>query len=222
MKAPSCPGMDETSRLIRAYFKKDTFPLHCRRTLDQFTYHMLEDTERRDNTQVMFKWTKQDQAKREKADRQLHNVQPPSTHPNRDKGSYPLLMIDQLWMWILEDDQTVIMSLPNTWESSESYNFVQYLIREKLQGNNDRPLIEGAMDLANAIIQCSVDFLHRPGPLDVRLYDCFQSSITLIVSCGSAWIFPSLPNVHSNTHTGREASYTVQQVQVACQEPEQE
>ncbi|KAK4039188.1 hypothetical protein C8A01DRAFT_36875 [Parachaetomium inaequale] len=180
MKEPSCPGTDETSRLIRAYFENDIFPLHCRRTLDQFTYHMLEDTERRDNTQVMFKWTKRDQANKERAAHHQNNVQPSSIRRNYDKGSYPLLMIDQLWMWILEDDQTVIMSLPNTWESSENYNLVRYLIREKLKDNNDRPLIEGPMDLANAIIQCSVDFLHRPGPLGVRLYDCFQSSITLI------------------------------------------
>ncbi|KAK4248638.1 hypothetical protein C7999DRAFT_30872 [Corynascus novoguineensis] len=180
MREPFCPGTDETSRLIRAYFDNDRFPLHCRRTLDQFTYHMLEDTERRDNTQVMFKWTKRDQANKERASHHQHNLQPSSTPRRHDKGSYPLLMIDQLWIWILEDDQTVIMSVPNTWESGEDYNLVRYLIREKLKDNNDRPLIEGPVDLANFIIRCSVDFLHRPGPLGVRLYDCFQSSITLI------------------------------------------
>ncbi|KAH7303392.1 hypothetical protein B0I35DRAFT_517349 [Stachybotrys elegans] len=179
MREPLYSRTDETL-LIPAYFDKDKFPLHCRRTLDQFTYHMLEDTERRDNTQVMFKWTRRDQANKERASNRQYNLQASSTPRSHDKRSYPLLMIDQLWIWILEDDQTVIMSVPNTWESGEDYNLVRYMIREKLKDNNDRPLIEGPIDLANFIIQCSVDFLHRPGPLGVRLYECFQSSITLI------------------------------------------
>jgi hypothetical protein len=50
------------------------------------------------------------------------------------------------------------------------------MIRHKLRNNDDRPLIEGSMDLANFIIQCSVDFLNRPGPRGVRLLEFFQSS----------------------------------------------
>jgi hypothetical protein len=58
MRNPLYAGEDETSRLIHAYFNNDKFPLHCRRTLDQFTYHMLSNTESRDRSQVMFRWTK--------------------------------------------------------------------------------------------------------------------------------------------------------------------
>jgi hypothetical protein len=173
MKDHACPGPDETAQLIHAYFNGDVdqkFALHCRRTLDQFTYHMLDDTERRDNTQVMFKWTKKDQAKK--------NGSKPSS---KQRKTYPVLMVDQLWLWILEDDQTVITSLPNTWESAKEYNLVQHLRRNHLRNNDKRPVIEGAMDLANSIIRCSVDFLRRKGPLGVSLYECFQSSITMIV-----------------------------------------
>lgn len=161
---------DETHFLIRAYLNHAKLPLHCRRTLDQFTYHMLDNTERRDNTQVMFKSTKKNTRAR-----------PDRTGRCPDKGGLPVLMIDQLWLWILEDEKTVITSLPNTWESAEDYNLVRHLMKHELRGNDDRPLIKGSLDLANTIIRCSVDFLHRQGPLDVTLYDCFQSSITLIV-----------------------------------------
>lgn len=171
MAKPDQAGSSETARLISAYFDNKDFPLHCRRTLDQFTYHMLEDTERRDNTQVMFKWTKKDQTKKRKG----------SKPTSRHRRSYPLLMVDQLWLWILEDEQTVITSLPNTWESAEEYNLVQHLTRHELRDNDERPLIEGSMDLANSIIRCSVDFLHRKGPYGVTLYESFQSSITIIV-----------------------------------------
>lgn len=91
-------------------------------------------------------------------------------------------MVDQLWLWVLEDDKTVITSLPNTWCPDEKYNLARYLAEEKLEGNDERPLIKDTLDLANTIIRYSVDFLNRPGPGEVTLYECFQSSITLIVS----------------------------------------
>lgn len=166
-----CAGEDDTSFLIWTYFR-DKAPLHCRRTLDQFTYHMLEDTERRDNTQVISRWTKREGDKRFRANKgERHR-----------KGSLPVLMIDQLWLWILEDEQTVITSLPDTWDSTQDYNLVRHIMQNELRENDDRPLIKGCTDLANSIIRRSVDFLHRPGPHKVTLYECFQSSITLVVS----------------------------------------
>ncbi|KAJ8116406.1 hypothetical protein ONZ43_g4450 [Nemania bipapillata] len=178
MKSSSCQDTDETPSLIRAYFRDDKFPLHCRRTLDQFTYHMLDDTENRDNTQVIFKWFVKQHSK--KITIQEQSPQQPSGGPI-DDNSYPLLMIDQLWLWIVDDDeQTVITSLPNTWEPTEEYNLVRYLMEHKLMANNDRPVIEGPLDLVNSIVRCSIDFLHRKGPHDATLYECFQSSITII------------------------------------------
>jgi hypothetical protein len=141
---------------------------------------MLDDTERRDNTQVMSRWTKKDRAKKSRAS-QAH-IPSASRQRPEGKGDLPVLMIDQLWLWILEDEQTVITSLPDTWNSAEDYNLVRQIMLNELQGNDDRPLIKGCTDLANSIIRRSVDFLSRPGPLGVTLNECFQSSITLVVS----------------------------------------
>ncbi|KAI1826109.1 hypothetical protein F4861DRAFT_134569 [Xylaria intraflava] len=198
MKEPFQRDDDETSRLIRAYFNQEEFPLHCRRTLDQFTYNMLKDTEERDNTQVVFKWVKREKARKDRSTKdkprknmprmdrfrrdrsnQRRNLQPSSSQCS-DEGSYPLLMVDQLWLWVLEDEETVITSIPNTWDSAEKYNLIRYLMRHELKKNGSRPLIESSMDLTNLIIRCSVDFLHRPGPLGFTMYGCFQSSITVI------------------------------------------
>ncbi|KAK4158244.1 hypothetical protein C8A00DRAFT_10967, partial [Chaetomidium leptoderma] len=192
MKNHSHRGPDDTLNLIHHYFDREKLPLHCRRTLDQFTYHMLDDTEARDNSQVMFKWAKKAWAKKEREQREQREQQdlPPSSSRRPDKGSFPVLMIDQLWLWILEDEQIVITSLPNTWEPAEDYNLARYLIRHELRENDDRPLIKDAMDLANSVIRCSIDFLHRPGPMEVTLYDCFQSSITLIVSVKASRFVP--------------------------------
>src|SRR5450432_3225776 len=53
------PTVDE--RLIRAYLRsnsdKKTAPLHVRRTLDQFFYSALDDTDFRDQDQVVYRFT---------------------------------------------------------------------------------------------------------------------------------------------------------------------
>ncbi|KAI0536185.1 hypothetical protein GGR58DRAFT_528552 [Xylaria digitata] len=159
--------------LIQAYYKEDEFPLHCRRTLDQFTYYMLHDTALRGTSQVMFKWQKE---KEEQEEKLIHRREPSGTL------TYPLLMIDQLWLWILEDKQTVITSFPNTWESSNGYNLIRHLSKDKLKSNNHRQLINGSMDLANLIIQGSIDFLHRKGPCDATMYKSFRSKIISIAA----------------------------------------
>jgi len=167
---------DETSLLIRAYFRQDPLKLHCRRTLDQFTYHMLHNTEKRDNSQVIWRWARTVHRRLAKEGRD-----PPPNHPS-DPDGYPLLMIDQLWLWVLEDDDTVITCFPNTWDSNPVYNLSEYLLKRVLTKNDNRPLIESAMDLANLIIKCGVDFITRKGPQDISLQESFQSSINDIVS----------------------------------------
>jgi hypothetical protein len=138
---------------------------------------MLKNTERRDKTQVMFKQHRREISKDDE----------------EAKENSPVIMVDQLWLWVLEDERTVITSLPNTWIAAENYNLVEHLLRKELKGHPsdrslDRPLIgaENAMDLANAIIRGSVSFLERVGPGNTKLEESFQSSITMIVSCGSS------------------------------------
>ncbi|KAJ3567999.1 hypothetical protein NPX13_g6570 [Xylaria arbuscula] len=174
MNNPSLPGEEETSAIIRAYFNHDKLPLHCRRTLDQFTYTMLDNTDRRDRTQVMSRWAKRNNMANGRQSSQYSTPQ-----PSDDKND-PLLMVDQLWLWVLEDEQTVITSLPNTWDATENFNLVRYLTKHDLKKGNYRPVIQGPLDLANLIIRRSVDLLHLPGPDGVTIHECFQSSITLI------------------------------------------
>lgn len=88
---PNLLSDDETMLLIAGYFADQEFPLHCRRTLDQFTYHMLKDTNKRDNTQVMFKWVeKQNQPRRRRQGRKIQDPQ------SRAKDDYPILMVDRM------------------------------------------------------------------------------------------------------------------------------
>ncbi|KAI1101144.1 hypothetical protein F4804DRAFT_347926 [Jackrogersella minutella] len=158
-------SVDQTTLLIQAYSKRKGSPLHCRRTLDQFTYYMLGDTEERDNNQVIYKWGKE---KGKLLGGQ--NLRGNSSY------HYPLLMVDQLWLWIL-DDGTVITSFPSTWDPSKEYNLTRHILRIIAKANDHEPLIESAMDLANLVIRCSVDFMEREGPMRISLQEGFRSSI---------------------------------------------
>lgn len=58
-------------------------PLHLRRTLDQFQYYMNQSTEDRDTDQVITRYFQR-------------------RHP---KIPLPIMMVDQMWMWILNSSK---------------------------------------------------------------------------------------------------------------------
>ena len=68
--------------LVREYLPKSP-PLHIRRTLDQYYYYMLSDTGQRDADQVVTRWA-----------RDYLNV-----------SDHNILMVDQLWLWVIAGDQ---------------------------------------------------------------------------------------------------------------------
>ncbi|KAF1992710.1 hypothetical protein P154DRAFT_452242 [Amniculicola lignicola CBS 123094] len=143
--------------LIEGYIPKSAKkPLHCRRTLDQYSYYMLETTDRRDEDQVVFRWAK-------------------------ERSQAPILMVDQLWLWVLPDVGTVITSLPNTHRPSESFDIRKLLSAEILR-NKERDAIQSPDDLVGIVLSLCLNIMTRVGPSGVKLHQCFQSSINTIVS----------------------------------------
>ncbi|KAL8396769.1 hypothetical protein RB594_003739 [Gaeumannomyces avenae] len=146
--------MDE--KLLRENLYKDP-PQHLRRTLDQYHFPTIEDTSVRDMDQVVF---------RETWDR---------------SGSYGrstrVVMVDQLWLWIL-DDNTIITSFPRRWgRNKPDPSGVHKCLRDRLANNST---INSIYHLALMIIdQCSNVFFDRTKPLDQRpeVIDIFNSAI---------------------------------------------
>lgn len=64
-------------------------PLHMRRTLEQFYYWTAEDTARRDREQIVCRTTRH------------QNGEDPDP-----EATSRLVMVDQLWLWILDDSKT--------------------------------------------------------------------------------------------------------------------
>ena len=93
-------------------------PIHCRRTLDQYGYPSLRNTKARDWDQILWKRTQDHKViMPHQSDASLgrsHSVgddfqQYVSATPDLHKPK--VLMVDQLWLWIL-DNETVVTFFP--------------------------------------------------------------------------------------------------------------
>ncbi|KAK4445379.1 hypothetical protein QBC34DRAFT_164894 [Podospora aff. communis PSN243] len=160
----------EVSDLINGYLypPKDLRPLHCRRTLDQYSYHMLDTTARRDKDQAIYRWAK----------RQEGSVGTTLEGGLDIEKSLPIIMVDQLWLWVLPDG-TVITSFPNTQKSYDRYN-IGRLLSEKIETNKARRLFQGPEDLVSMVLDTCLDIETREGPCNVKIQECFRSYINAI------------------------------------------
>ena len=108
-------GKSIEDKLIWQYLNSNR-PIHCRRTLDQYGYPSLRNTAVRDADQVLYKQTR-GQVQTQEATVRGSSMQHISAilHASRATGSRPskvktvvdstakVLMVDQLWLWILDD-----------------------------------------------------------------------------------------------------------------------
>lgn len=105
------------SKLIWHYLHSDR-PIHCRRTLDQYGYPSLRNTAVRDADQILYKRTKVDKDAapvKDSTKNKWHSHRSSADRSVRlasDDGNAKVLMVDQLWLWILNngDCHTVMLS----------------------------------------------------------------------------------------------------------------
>ncbi|KAE9377252.1 hypothetical protein N431DRAFT_542622 [Stipitochalara longipes BDJ] len=138
--------------LLRAHLTSER-PVHIRRTLDQSYYWTLKDTLTRDRDQVVYRET------------------------SIVEGGARLVMVDQLWLWIL-DGRLVITSFPRRWGRARMDPSGMYrTIRERLK---QQPDLENVYEMAMMMIdQCSRFFFDRYAPRDNRpeVLDIFSTAI---------------------------------------------
>ncbi|KAF7937318.1 uncharacterized protein EAE98_001632 [Botrytis deweyae] len=144
-------------KLLRSHLH-ETPPLHPRRTLDQSYYFKLENTDSRDKDQVVSRGTNE---------------------RRKINGSTRVVMVDQLWMYIL-DEYTIITSFPRRLgRNKPDSSGVHKCIRDRLE--KIRPgQINSVYDLALLILnECSTVFFDRTKPTDKRpeVLDIFSNAI---------------------------------------------
>ncbi|KAK3332088.1 hypothetical protein B0T19DRAFT_414710 [Cercophora scortea] len=179
-------------------------PLNCRRTLDQFGYPSLHDTNARDDDQMLYKLTKEDARPQLKTRDWRPNRHSFSSIRASIKGAYSesssdedseleaeshlrdgkLLMVDQLWLWAL-DTTTLTTFFPKR-ESSlkEGTLFQQADLRNSVYNELNGDLTgrtQNALDLAAFIALHAVTvFLDKSSHPDLEIFRIFDEAIGIL------------------------------------------
>jgi hypothetical protein len=77
----------------KIFLQQENNPLHVRRTLDQYYYGSLTNTVVRDTDQTISKWTS------------VNDTQIGRDGKRRATDGSLLLMVDQLWCWVVDDSK---------------------------------------------------------------------------------------------------------------------
>jgi hypothetical protein len=164
------------SELVSAYTNESHHSLQIRRTLDQYYYHTLPDTEKRDDSQVTTRYQQ-------------------SRKPNTNIVS----MVDQLWLWIRRGTNghpDVVLSCFSSIGGNLAVHPDQYR-RADVLGNIKTHLLDDARsvtcaeDLGGLIAaKCSPIYLDPATTLDlsqehkgVQFSEMYEDAIGDIVSC---------------------------------------
>jgi Mg2+ and Co2+ transporter CorA len=163
LKSPLSPTLGRAKTydemLIRAHLTSSTASLHVRRTLDQSFYHNI-DTASRDKDQVVYRYQLKGK------DVEEDNVDP------------KIVMVDQLWMWILGKD-LIVTSFPQRWQQpkNDPLNVLDSVIEDI--NSKTRDPVKSVYDLSMVITsRCTGVFdRHRMGDEEYQFLDMFESSI---------------------------------------------
>ncbi|KAI0513340.1 hypothetical protein F5B22DRAFT_647891 [Xylaria bambusicola] len=201
------------SRVIWEFIGHDP-PLNCRRTLDQYGYPALQDTWARDDDQMLYKLTRErimDPLKRKRdmyhAGEDLSSAVSPASRlisvaeklgrPNGTKGDEEnesdgdadiingnVLMIDQLWLWAV-DNTTLLTFFPKR-ESHpiEGPMFQQADLRNSIYNELNGDLTgrcENVLDLAAFVTLHAVTvLLDRAAHPDLDIFRIFDEAIGIL------------------------------------------
>ena len=204
---------DHDEKLLRAYLLGE-LPVHIRRTLDQSYYYTLNNTEARDRDQVVYRYTEKHLSPKD-----------PS-----------LLMVDQLWMWVvnggmvssvrpklyqdLTDDilDTLVTSFPQRWgllqeqgPHEDESDIFEAILRTLNNGINLPKRMMSAYDIALLVAgQCSDLFFTQNTKTSEHLQflEFFANSIGSVVSarCSISCVTGSHTEIYSCSQTSQQTA----------------
>ncbi|GIJ98776.1 hypothetical protein Aspvir_000897 [Aspergillus viridinutans] len=219
------------SKLIWKFLGSEP-PIHLRRTLDQFGYPNLRSTTARDDDQMLWKRTRKSiNLKDDIGD--LVRTESDSGVPDVFEDG-KVLMVDQLWLWIL-DQRTVVTFFPNQEATTSEGKLYEQAnlhnsIYNELNGDLARRF-ETAGDLAALIVQHAVTvLLDRTLHHDLQVLRIFEESISILTESVTKSFkrfrsrgFTINPAQHNKTADGRtmtEAERDERDIHVARQNRE--
>ena len=172
------------SKLIWQYLGCEP-PIHFRRTLDQFGHPNLRSTVARDDDQMLWKRTR----KPARIDDQLREyLEATNDDPESEPTEFMdgnVLMVDQLWLWIV-DRKTIVTFFPKQEATtSEGKLFEQTNLHSSIYNELNGDLarrFETAGDLAALImLHATTVLLDRTLHRDLQVLRIFEESISILV-----------------------------------------
>lgn len=156
-------------------------PIHFRRTLDQFGYSNLRSTVARDDDQMLWKRTRKEVClDDELGEAEIQDI--PGLPKSFTDGK--VLMVDQLWLWIV-DQRTVVTFFPRQEATtSESKLYEQANLHNSIYNELNGDLaqrFETASDLAALIVLHATTGIHRTLHHDLQALRIFEESISILV-----------------------------------------
>ena len=119
-------GKSMEHKLIWQHLTSDR-PVHCRRTLDQYGYPSLRNTSVRDADQILYKRTKLDADTPASKDPPIKDkpfsrssVGRRSGTAGADENAARVLMVDQLWLWIVDNHTVITFFAPKEKEENDN------------------------------------------------------------------------------------------------------
>ncbi|KMK62050.1 hypothetical protein Y699_02891 [Aspergillus fumigatus Z5] len=169
------------SKLIWKFLGSEP-PIHLRRTLDQFGYPNLRSTAARDDDQMLWKRTRKSINLKDEIGDSARLESDSSVPDVFEDGK--VLMVDQLWLWVL-DQRTVVTFFPNQEATTSEGRLYEQAnlhnsIYNELNGDLARRF-ETAGDLAALIVQHAVTvLLDRTLHHDLQILRIFEESISIL------------------------------------------
>ncbi|KAI9774094.1 MAG: hypothetical protein M1840_005187 [Geoglossum simile] len=195
-------SMDLEHRVTWAFLGHDP-PFNCRRTLDQFGYPSLHDTRARDDDQMLYKMTKKRRRLRgysqstpqenvETDDEASDDEPQVRSQMKTDRGGDDLgedlldgtvLMVDQLWMWILSDGDRLMVeqrqSRPTEGRLYRQADLYSSIYNE-VNGDLGRRC-ENSLELAALVALHAVTVLfEHSSHSDLEVFRIFEESISIL------------------------------------------
>lgn len=151
---------DRDQKLIFAHVDPFSCTMNARRTLDQYYYRTIDTAKYRDHDQVVHRYQRNNLAHGESAE------------------DIRLLMVDQLWMWIVAED-VIITAFPERWQqpTNDPHNVLETIAGDVC--SQSRVPVSSVYELALVIAtRCFGAFDRHNVSFGERLFlDMFDSSV---------------------------------------------
>ena len=183
-------GSSMESKLIWQYLMSD-LPLHCRRTLDQFGYPSLRNTSVRDGDQILYKRTKAEkdsQPSRESVKQAKHigrsSSRLPASNSAMGDGAAKVLMVDQLWLWVLDGETVVTFATAKEKEENDGGLSKQAdlvgNIYEDINGDFAKQCADPFDFAALAVYHAVKALLDDTNDLNLQVFRIFEEYISIL------------------------------------------